>query len=77
LINADSMVVVFKSMITFSTRAVFCFGTISCMADVEGTLHRIATSPERKSPLRSTKGEIGQTKGSLDSTKHKSDQQKH
>jgi hypothetical protein len=44
-INAEYMVVIFKSKITFSLGAVFCFGTISCVADVEGTLHHIATSP--------------------------------
>jgi hypothetical protein len=54
-INADSMVVVFKSMITFSPGAVFCFGTISYVADAEGTLHHIMTSLERKSPSGSPK----------------------
>jgi hypothetical protein len=54
-INTDSMVVVFKGMITFSPGAVFYFGTISCMVDVEGILHRIATSPERTSPSGSPK----------------------
>ena len=29
---------------------VFCFGTISSVADEEGTLHRIADLPEEKSP---------------------------
>jgi hypothetical protein len=55
LINTDSMVVIFKSKITFSPGAVFYCGTISCMADVEGTLHRIATPPEKRSSLRSPK----------------------
>jgi hypothetical protein len=40
LISADSMAVTFKSMITFSPGAVFYFGTISCVMDMEGTLHR-------------------------------------
>jgi hypothetical protein len=31
-------------------RSVFCFGTISSVADEEGTLHRIADSPKKKSP---------------------------
>jgi hypothetical protein len=48
-INAHSMAIIFKSKITFSRGAVLCFGTISCVADVEGTLHRIATPLEKKS----------------------------
>jgi hypothetical protein len=55
-INADSMAVVFKSKITFSPGAVLCFGTISYVADLEGTLHRIATLPESQSPSGSPKG---------------------
>jgi hypothetical protein len=54
-INADSMVVVFKSVIPFSLGAVFCFGTISCIVDVEGILHHLVISPERKSPSGSLK----------------------
>jgi hypothetical protein len=49
------MAVVFKSKITFSLGAVFCFRTISCMADVEGSLHHIATSTEKKSSSGSPK----------------------
>jgi hypothetical protein len=48
-INANSMAIIFKSKITFSPGAIFCFRTISCIADVEGTLHRIATPPKKKS----------------------------
>jgi hypothetical protein len=55
LINVDSMVVVFKSMVTFSSGAVFCFVTISYVVDTEGILHRIAAPPERKSPSGSLK----------------------
>jgi hypothetical protein len=29
----------------------FCFGTISCIADEEGTLHRVADPPEKKPSL--------------------------
>jgi hypothetical protein len=43
------MAIIFKSKITFSPGAIFCFGTISNIADVEGTLHRIATPPKKKS----------------------------
>jgi hypothetical protein len=55
LINADSMAIVFKGMITFSPGAVFYFETISCVADVEVILHHIATSPKRTSPSGSPK----------------------
>jgi hypothetical protein len=43
------MAIIFKSKITFSPGAIFCFGTISCVADIEGTLHRITTPPKKKS----------------------------
>jgi hypothetical protein len=44
------MVVTFHSKITLRPGSVFCFGTISSVADEEGTLHRIADPPEKKSP---------------------------
>jgi hypothetical protein len=37
---------------------VFCFGTISSVADEEGTLHRIADPPERK-PSSIISGKVG------------------
>jgi hypothetical protein len=49
-IQASSMVVTFYSKITLRPRSVFCFGTISSVVDEEGTLHRIADPPEKKSP---------------------------
>jgi hypothetical protein len=42
------MVVTFKNKITLSPGAMFCFGTISCIADVEGTLHHVADPPKKK-----------------------------
>jgi hypothetical protein len=50
LMSADSMTATFKRMNTFSPGAVFYFGTISCVADTEGTLHHIAVPLGRKSP---------------------------
>jgi hypothetical protein len=44
------MAVTFHSKITFRPGSVFCFGTISSIANEEGTLHRIADPPEKKSP---------------------------
>jgi hypothetical protein len=44
------MAVTFHSKITFLPGSMFCFGTISSIADEEGTLHRIADPPKKKSP---------------------------
>jgi hypothetical protein len=44
------MTVTFHSKITLRPGSIFCFGTISSMADEEGTLHRIADPSEKKSP---------------------------
>jgi hypothetical protein len=48
LIQASSMAVTFQHKIALRPGSVFCFGTISSVADEEGTLHRIADPPERK-----------------------------
>jgi hypothetical protein len=42
------MAVIFKNKITLSPGAMFYFRTISCIADVEGTLHCIVDPPEKK-----------------------------
>jgi hypothetical protein len=42
------MAIIFKNKITFSPGAIFCFGTISCIANIEGTLHHIAAPPKKK-----------------------------
>jgi hypothetical protein len=44
------MAVTFHNKITLRPGSVFCFGTISSVADEEGTLHRIADPPKKKSP---------------------------
>jgi hypothetical protein len=44
------MAVTFHRKITLRPGSVFCFGTISSVADEEGTLHRIADPPRKKSP---------------------------
>jgi hypothetical protein len=48
LIKASSMAITFKNKITLRPGAMFRFGTISCIADEEGTLHHIADPPEKK-----------------------------
>jgi hypothetical protein len=42
------MALTLQHKIALRPGSVFCFGTISFMADEEGTLHRIADPPERK-----------------------------
>jgi hypothetical protein len=42
------MAVTFQHKIILRPGSMFCFGTISSVADEEGTLHCIADSPERK-----------------------------
>jgi hypothetical protein len=49
-IQASSMAITFYSKITLRPGSVFCFGTISSVADEEGILHRIADPLEKKSP---------------------------
>jgi hypothetical protein len=49
-IQASSMAITFHSKITLRPGSVFCFGTISSIADEDGTLHRIADLPKKKSP---------------------------
>jgi hypothetical protein len=42
------MAIIFQHKIALRPRSVFCFGTISSMADEEGILHHIADPPEKK-----------------------------
>jgi hypothetical protein len=42
------MAVTFQHKIILRPRSMFCFGTISSVADEEGTLHRIVDLSERK-----------------------------
>jgi hypothetical protein len=49
LIQASLMAVTFQHKIVLRPGSEFCFGTISSIADEEGTLHRIADPLERKS----------------------------
>ena len=44
------MAITFHRKITLRPGSVFCFGTISSVADEEGTLHRITDPPRKKSP---------------------------
>jgi hypothetical protein len=48
LIQASSMDVTSQYRIAFRPGSVFCFGTISSIADEEGILHRIADPPEKE-----------------------------
>jgi hypothetical protein len=42
------MAITFQHKIILRPGSIFCFGTISSVADEEGTLHHIADPPERK-----------------------------
>jgi hypothetical protein len=48
LIQASSMAIISKCKIALHPRTMFCFGTISSIADEEGTLHRVADPSEKK-----------------------------
>jgi hypothetical protein len=57
------MAITFQHKIVLRPGSMFCFGTISSIADEEGTLHRIADPPERKPSLTiSRKAEAKQEK---------------
>jgi hypothetical protein len=54
------MAITFYSKIAMRPGSVFCFGTISSVADEEGILHRIADPSEKKSPPTDS-GNAGET----------------
>jgi hypothetical protein len=65
LIQVSSMAITLQHKTALRLGSVFCFGTISFVADEEGTLHRIADPPEKKPSLKisekaRTKQEIAQ-----------------
>jgi hypothetical protein len=52
------MAITFQHKIVFRPESMFCFGTISSVADEEGTLHRIVDPLERK-PSSTSSGKAG------------------
>jgi hypothetical protein len=65
LIKASSMAITFQHKIALHPGYMFCFRTISSVADEEGILHRIVDPPEKKPSLKisekaGTKQEITQ-----------------
>jgi hypothetical protein len=42
------MAILFKNKIALNPGALFRSGTISCIANKEGTLHRVADTPEKR-----------------------------
>jgi hypothetical protein len=52
------MAITFQRKIILRPGSIFCFGTISSVADEEGTLHRLADPPEKK-PSSGISGKIG------------------
>jgi hypothetical protein len=61
-IHANSMAVTFLHKIVFRPGSTFRFGTISSIANEEGTLHRIADPTERRSSSKIS-GKIGEKAG--------------
>jgi hypothetical protein len=60
------MAIVFQHKIVLRPGSVFCFRTISSVADEEGILHRIADPPEKKPSLKiSEKARTEQEKAQL------------
>jgi hypothetical protein len=67
------MAVTFQHKIILRPGSMFCFGTISSVADEEGTLHRIADPPERKfSSKVSEKSEQSKKKRNLQCSEKRS-----
>ena len=63
LIHTSSMAITFQRKIVLRPGSTFCFGTISSVADEEGTLHRIADPPKREpSSINSGKARVKQEK---------------
>jgi hypothetical protein len=58
LIQASSLAITFQRKIVLRPGSTFCFGTISSVADEEGTLHRIADPPVRE-PSSTNSGKTG------------------
>jgi hypothetical protein len=58
LIQASSMAITFQNKIVLCPGSMFCFGTISPVADEEGILHRIADLSEKK-PSTMVSGKAG------------------
>jgi hypothetical protein len=58
LIQASSMAITFQNKIVLRPGSMFCFGTISSVADEEGMLHHIADLPEKK-PSTTISGKAG------------------
>jgi hypothetical protein len=52
LIQVSSMAITLQHKIALRPGSMFCFGTISFVADEEGTLHRLADPPEKKPSLK-------------------------
>jgi hypothetical protein len=61
------MAVTSQCKIALCPGSVFCFGTISSIADEEGILHRIADPPEEKALLGNLRGSQNETADSATS----------
>jgi hypothetical protein len=59
LIHDDSMAIVFNTLVIFNVEQVFRFGSLSCIVDREGVLHRITNPLEKRSSLMAPIVEAG------------------
>jgi hypothetical protein len=53
------MAIIFNTPIAFNVGEVFCFGSLSCIADQEGILHRIVDPSEKRSSPMASIEEVG------------------
>ena len=59
LIHDDSMAIVFNTLVIFNVEQVFRFGSLSCIVDREGVLHRITDPSEKRLSPRASTTEAG------------------
>jgi hypothetical protein len=49
LIHDDSTAIIFNTLVSFNAGEMFCFGSLYCIAEQEGVLHRITDPSEKRS----------------------------
>jgi hypothetical protein len=59
LIQNNSMAIFFNIPVTFNTGVIFCFVSLSDIADQEGVLHRIADPSGKRSSPKAPNAGVG------------------
>jgi hypothetical protein len=62
LIQNDSMAIIFNIPVTINAGVIFCFVSLSGIADQEGVLHRIADPSEKRSSLMAPNAGAGSSR---------------